>query len=393
MSDCIYRDCETCGKLVNHKNVHAGTKLKFETFSEYAEIFYYKVAGYYKNNISVINFIDCLSCSGLYYDKKNKEFIEGTAIKILDLIPIIANKFPHIKFNIYFNDYNPQYVKCLKCILSRKTMPKNVFVHIYGLDKNVFIDEISDKGFIRSYKAQNLIIYDPYDVDFSWSYLDKILKLKGDLILTHFYPIDIKRNMTNKISAEVIKKYENSYLMPFDEITAITKEKTVEEKNDFFRNRLREILLLRSNKKYFAYLPVLIHYDSLHLYDITCLSSSAHAIGLIKDTMYSLYTKNKNTSTITHSQISFFGDDKTNDYVDARQSGVSEYCFHYDIQHLTKMFCEEFKGKEIDKLIREHPYFPEKAVKVIQKKWRCTREKKGETTILKFPERSLYEQD
>lgn len=72
-------------------------------------------------------------------------------------------------------------------------------INISNKDKYDFISTIKYKNSFNKYTSKSLIIYDPYEVEFEWTKLVPILQLNADLLITHFFPNDIKRNINTKM--------------------------------------------------------------------------------------------------------------------------------------------------------------------------------------------------
>ena len=400
MCSCSYRDKVTCAKKVNN-NIHDGTKLKFNAFERYTKAWLEKIVLFNKKRgfeLKNVNFIDCMASSGLYFDSKQNEFYEGTAIRMFKLFVNSAIKYKDLHFNIILNDINTQFVKCLKCVQENIIkVPENLYIHITEMDKNEFINSLIFRKEINGFDSKSLIIYDPYGVDFNWNYLSNVLDLDADFLLTHFFPNDIKRNI-NAMKPEVVSRYEEAYRMNIDEIRErFNKESDSFKRNAFFRSRLHEMLKKFSNKQYLAYAPVIIN-KNLHIYDIVCLSHSSHAQALLKNTMYSLYKEYENEKKKENFiQLSFFDNNNLEDrYQNDRSSGLSEYKFHYDDSHIYQMFYDEFKMQklsetEFKRRLREHPYLPTNILNMIKKIYKYKIEKENiDGKIIKyyiFPDR------
>lgn len=375
MCSCNYRDKLTCSQKVN-SNIHDGTMLKIKAFKEYTNAWLEKVINYSKKKqmLQYVNFVDCMASSGLYFNKNRNEFYDGTAIRVLEIFVKSARKYSNIQFSIYLNDINKQYVKCLNCIKKREKLnfPNNLNINISNKDKYDFISTIKYKNSFNKYTSKSLIIYDPYEVEFEWTKLVPILQLNADLLITHFFPNDIKRNINTK-NEKVVKRYESAYEININEMKSIFEsKKNAFDRNVYFRNTLHENLKKYSRKKFIAYAPIILE-KKLHVYDIVCVSHSSFAQELLKNTMYKLYKETESKSQIkNYYQPKLFDDDEEDMYQKDRGSGVSEYKFHYDDSHIVSMFYNEFSGERLskedfDKRLREHPYLPSNILKLVKK--------------------------
>ena len=402
MVECIYQS-KGCSNKVN-QNIHDGTRLKFQAFEHYTVAWLEKVLGYpgYKD-YRYFNFIDCMASSGLYFDaKRSKEFEEGTAIRIFKIFSGYAKKYKHLEFTVYMNDYDSQFVRCLQCN-KEKYIPEdipNLHIGLYTLDKYDFIRSIDKKTPHMGKYSKSLIVYDPYDVDFDWTYLHAFLHLDADYLITHFFPNDAKRNIHTK-NEEVICRYEKAYGMKFSEIKKVFDHgNTPIERNQLFREALRKQLLKYSDKHSYAYTPVFLEHK-LHIYDIIVLSYSTYGQELLKNTMYRLYRDREQAiEKNVQQEFDLFSTTEEDIYVKDRRSGISEFEFHYADEHIIKMFCEAFKGQmltkeEFKERLRRHPYLPTNVLNMVKKVWKyeiVKREENGKTIVYyKFSERGLYE--
>lgn len=402
MSECNYKDKLTCSKKVN-SNIHDGTMLKIKAFKEYTHAWLEKVINFSKNShriLEYINFVDCMASSGLYFNKKYGDFYDGTAIRVIDIFINSAKKYNNIQFKIYLNDINKQYVKCLNCIKKRKkiNIPNNLKIYISNEDKYDFISNIKNMDNFNKYSSKSLIIYDPYEVDFEWRKLEPILQLNADLLITHFFPNDPKRNMKTK-NEKLIQRYEHAYEINFNEMKNIFESKKNSfDRNILFRNILHENLKKYSGKKFIAYAPIIIE-KKLHVYDIICASYSNYAQELLKNTMYKLYKEAESRiSTEKYYQPKLFDFCDEDLYQKDRSEGISEYKFYYDESHIIFMFIAEFGGKtlskeDFNKRLREHPYLPSNILNLVKKTYQYKIEKKEiNGRIVKyyiFPERGF----
>ncbi|MDQ0363251.1 three-Cys-motif partner protein TcmP [Breznakia pachnodae] len=371
---CSYRtdDCINKVNIVEHE----GTELKFDAFASYTNAWLEKVINHNNNpktkyKKEQFSFVDCMCSSGLYYNKKTSKFVDGTVIRVMKIFIKLANKYPMYDFYLYFNDYDKQYYSCLQCLKRNllKNKPINLSVEITMLDKNDFIYQLSINDLFKRRTNKSLVIYDPYDVDFDWNHLSKLLKFDSDFIFTHFLQNDFKRAVHTVKDKTKIAKYEQSYQMGFDELSEkfdkfigeLNERENAIYRSELLRDLFTELIHKYSNKKYSCYCPVFN--SKAPVYDIVCLSNSSVALGVLKNAMYKLY-KNKKADKVKKSkpeQLTLFVDEKTD--VGIRNANVSEFEFHYNKVEILKKFKSIFKGKtvtkvEMEKILNEDPYLP-----------------------------------
>lgn len=371
MSDCYYNyNSNECVEMLN-KIGHEGTKYKFEAISNYASSWVAKIIGYYKKMnlpLDELIYVDPMASSG-EYSSENDKIIEGTAIKIIRLFESCSKKLEYkgIKFTIYLNDKEFSYLECIRCSMKRNDIfeNENFVVHINHdmnlSDKDAYLRDLQKKESFTKKNCHRLVIYDPYDVDFNWSVLGPLVAINDlDLILTHFYPNDFKRNINRIVDDEVKLKYSRSYQIDFEILeTEYNKKTTPAERNLYMRQQLNNILGKYTRK--YIHLSPIFNSHRLHVYDIVCISRSSYATSLLKDIMFDLYSGSK---ILEQSSMTLFNNET---YTDHRKNGISEFESFYSITHIVEVFWRKYQGKtytekELKKLFREDPTCPTKGM-------------------------------
>lgn len=355
-----------CFKNMN-KVSHEGTEYKFNAIEDYASSWIEKIIGWYSSkgfNLKEFIFVDPMSSSG-EYKTNDVDVIDGTAMRIIKLFEKCAKseKYSNFKFTIFLNDINFDYLECIKCSMERNNIVdlENFKVRINNnhevADKDLYLEELIRKPeFIRN-DSHRLVLYDPYGVDFNWNILGKVININGlDLILTHFYPNDVKRNIGRVVNDETKIKYSKSYQVDFNELEEKFKiMKTPAEKSDFLRKCLETVIRKYTNNH--IHTSPIFNNRKIHVYDIVCISRSLTATSLLKDIMFKLYKEN---CQFEQDSLSLFNDET---YIEQRNNGLSEFDVFYSIPQVVKKFWERFNGKtiskkELDRLLKSDPILP-----------------------------------
>lgn len=367
MKDCSFDyKSANCLDILNKVN-HKGTAYKFNAIENYASSWIEKIYWWYKNNkmkLSEFIFVDPMASSGEYSINEDT-VIEGTAMRIIKLFENCSKKenYGNIKFTIYLNDITFEYLKCIRCSMERNGIieTKNFSVIINNnnqiADKDLYLADLLKKQKFLNNDSHRLVIYDPYDVDFNWDILGNILKINSlDLILTHFYPNDVKRNIHRVVNEEAKMKYSKSYLIPFKVLEEeYLNKKSSAERSQYLRNCLENAIRRYTNSK--IHTSPIFNSNKIHVYDIVCISRSLTATSLLKDIMFRLYSEEHN---FEQSSMTLFSDET---YIDQRNNGVSEFDLFYSQSHIVKNFWERYNGKTISKtdlniLLKSDPIFP-----------------------------------
>lgn len=113
-----------------------------------------------RDNITNINFIDCMCNAGIYADG---DFC--TAIEVLKIFRDMSFQFPYKQFNLFVNDINSERTAIIE-LLSKEILGKsvkNVTVSISNMDVNTYLTnfQLFDKKV--AYNAMTVLFVDPYD--------------------------------------------------------------------------------------------------------------------------------------------------------------------------------------------------------------------------------------
>lgn len=364
-----------CKNNLNRTN-HYGTEVKYKAIEKYVEEWFEKTKNHYKKKGKrlVFNYIDVFAGSGISYDTKNDNYIDGTIARVINVLKRKAINNADMQFNILANDYNNQFCNCLKCYCNNNNIDnvKNLNIKITNLDYKDFISSIDLKKYKENWQDEyniNLVFYDPYRIDFDWDVLRKIFSLSfTDILINHIFPNDTKRSVGQVKDIHKIENYEHTYGVDINELVKINNLPLVDDKDTrlrkLFHNKLREV----SNKDFVGFAPVIKDKDShLHIFDLVVASNTVKACVILKDEMYNLYKEWSLEDTEGSDQLSFNFDIDDN----ISREKKSEFNFRYDIKSLGRILIKEFGGKTFSKsefysMIEGHEYLPTNCKKALK---------------------------
>lgn len=376
-------DPSICVNFESEK-IHKGTKTKFDLMEYYITAWCQKILNYkpeydYQKYNGVI-FIDCMSNKGFYQDKENNDIVYGTSKRAFDKLSSCCKEFPEHRFELFFNDYNPQKYDCLNCLLkSQESTQDNLTYSTYNYDVNVFLSEVGLEILNKAKKNQYhiLLFYDPFEIMFDWDILEPYVKSNGiDIIFTHFFQNDTLRSLPTNLKEVAKAKYEKAYATDFDLLIREYNQLTPLERVEYFRDKFNQQLNKYANKE-IAYFPI-VNEKYSPLYDIVFFSHSIKAKELFKNSMHKAIVDllKPETKAIIEEQtnqtmISLFPISHTDSYIESRQSGVSEVEYFYSKIEHAKIIRNQYKGKTVlksdyDKFLVNHDYLPTNTKKPIK---------------------------
>lgn len=197
---------------------------KFELISKYVEAWIQILM--HNENCKGIVYIDCMSNSGVYRDEGGEE-IEGTPLRVSNIIAEAMQTYPTKQAYIYFNDLKEEKIDMLTTRLPKQT--NNFHVYTEVMDANVLLRKIGSQ-FTSVFEGMHfLLVYDPYDAHIEWDAMEPFLKNWGEIIINHMVSDTIRAAKMAK-RPEVIKKYENTYKMTIDELLSFGSDRNAFEK-------------------------------------------------------------------------------------------------------------------------------------------------------------------
>lgn len=336
--------------MENKANPH--TVKKFEIVKGYVEAWIEKLMNYQRGGVSPckeICFIDCMCNSGRYVDDGGT-IIDGTPIRVAQVMAKAMEKYPDKKATLFLNDNDSAKISELKKHLPDDT--ENYRVCLSCEDGNDLLRKLSPKLLEKS-SVHYLLFYDPYDASIDWTALAPYFFGWGEVILNHVVS-DTIRAITSVKRPETKNKYQQTYL------TAIEKLVDLHADKDAYDNLINDIIkklgAISNREYYLASFPFFIRTNS-RIYNIIFFTKSIEGFRLFKETAWKTFG-DKSSNQNTHGkekQISLLDvqDDRQCYYV----SDIADYIFKF------------FKGqkavplKRIWNFVDEHPIFPTKGYK------------------------------
>lgn len=322
---------------------------KFELISEYTRAWVEKLMNYDK--CEGVVFIDCMSNSGLYRNADGEE-VEGTPLRVANIIADAMKKYPKKKAYLYFNDIKNEKIEILESRLPQRT--DNFVVHTEAMDGNSLLKSISSQFDV--YKNMNfLLLYDPYDAAINWEAIAPFLNNWGEVIINHMVS-DTIRGAKSAKREDRVRKYEQTYQTNIDKLIELGSDKNK------FEALVEDIILSKSDKnKYIAVFPFVNSNNAL-VYNLIHVTGNFEGFKLFKKTAWKVFGDKSSLreSKKQDGQLSFLISTPTGDFT----IGVPEDsgCYYpRDIaRYLHRMFCGQHDipiGNVWAKL-DEHPIFP-----------------------------------
>lgn len=351
---------------------------KFELISEYVKTWVQKLMNYPK--CKGIVYIDCMSNSGVYYDEKDNE-IEGTPIRVANIISHTMKAYPEKQAFLFFNDIEQEKIDLLNYRLPGNT--ENFHIQTSVMDGNQLLRNISSE--FRQYKDMNfLLVYDPYQATIDWKAIAPFLRSWSEVIINHMVSDTIRAAKVAKRSA-TIEKYESTYLTDIENLVQFGSNK------DAFENRIEQIIHVLSGRRgrryYVAAFPFFNQTNSV-VYNLIHCTSSLEGFKLYKRTAWKVFG-DKSSTKDTHGVekqlvLDFFDDDGV-----GFTTPTDKYC--YNLNDIAVYIQNKYKGqrnvplKQIWLLLDEHPVFPSDGyrleIKNILKENYGAKESKGAITF------------
>lgn len=161
---------------------------KFELISEYVKAWI---------NILMLNkkcrgivYIDCMSNSGVYKNDKGEE-IEGTPLRVSEIIAEAMTRYTDKQAYIYFNDLDSKKIDLLRTRLPKQT--GNLTIYTESMDANVLLRKIGSQFSSMFSDMHFLMVYDPYDAHIEWDAISKKTGEKSSLIIWCLIRLGLQR--------------------------------------------------------------------------------------------------------------------------------------------------------------------------------------------------------
>jgi hypothetical protein len=325
---------------------------KFELISEYVKAWIHILM--LTENCKGIVYIDCMSNSGLYRTEDG-EIIEGTALRVSNIIAEAMKTYTDKKAYLYFNDLEEDKIDFLVTRLPKQT--SNFTVYTETMDANVLLRKIGNQ-FKSTFEGMHfLLVYDPYDAHIEWDAMEPYLKHWGEIIINHMVSDTIRAAKIAK-KPEVIEKYEETYQTTIEELISLGSDRNAYEK------KIEEIIRASSGRGegryYIASFPF-FNSNNAVVYNLIHCTGHYRGFELFKTTAWKVFgdkSSMKNTHNNQNQLQLIFNDDGEI----AMGTVADESC--YNLHDAAQYVQEHFAGKadvpneDVWRYLGEHPVFP-----------------------------------
>ena len=289
---------------------------------------------------------------GVYIDKATQELVDGSPVRVARVLADVAKTYTDKTVEIYLNDIKESRVEEIK-----KHLPNEEFnFHIItGVgDAGKFLKNIGPQLYDKKY-LHYFLLYDPYDASIDWDALFPFFRNWGEILINHMVS-DPVRAITQIRSKAAKEKYENTYLVEYENLVPYGSDKQAYEK------RIREIIgMLKGTSIYFvAAFPFYNRHNS-HLYSLIHCTSNEEGFKLYKKSAWKVFGGQSSIKHVKNDSSQLIMDFDS-DSVGNVSTQTDESCF--TVSDIAKYLNQEFAGQKdvpLNKmwsLLDLHPVFP-----------------------------------
>jgi three-Cys-motif partner protein len=327
---------------------------KFELISKYVEAWVEILL--VSNKCNGIVYIDCMSNSGVYRkEKADGEIIEGTALRVANIIATAMNKYPSQQAFLYFNDLDSNKIDELNTRLPKRA--SNFHIQTYSMDASELLNKISSQ-FTSLFQGMNfLLIYDPYDARIDWDALMPFMKNWGEIIINHAV-LDPVRAIKMAKNPQAIDKYEKTYRTNIEELVAFGSNRTS------YEQKVQSIIKDLSGRKeryYVASFPFFNKMNSV-VYDLIHCTGNHLGFDLFKETAWKTFN---DKSSDKHVDDDFGYEQMALNLLTGEvgyDNHTDDSC--YTVRDIATYLQKQFRGRtdvpkdEVIAYLSDHPVFP-----------------------------------
>ena len=298
--------------------------------------------------------IDCTCNSGLYENDDGKR-VYGTPIRVAKIIADIMPSYPNQKATLYFNDSESEKIAELQERLPPQT--NNFQIRSSVGDGNDLLKTLWPTLSQRD-GVHYLLFYDPYKAAIDWEAFAPYFFGRGEVILNHMVS-DPVRALKSAKSPEAKRKYEQTYLTPFEELAESAGDRKDYERR--LQNVIEDLCRNLNRKYYVATVPFFITTNAL-IYDLVFFTKNIAGFKKFKTAAWKTFGgKSSNQNAREDKQM----------YLPFAKPPEDKLC--YFVSDIADYIVDKFKGQkavplaEIYKLLDEHPIFPTEDYKSVIK--------------------------
>ena len=258
--------------MIRQNKANPHTVKKFELVEGYVKSWIQKLMNF--SQCKKIVFIDCMCNNGIYTDN-NGNRVEGTPIRVAKVMAEAMKNYPDKTATLYLNNKDADKISTLKNLFPGKT--NNFQFHLSHKDGNDLLKELK-LTLLKEQGMHYLLFYDPFKAVINREALAPYFFGWGEVIFNHMI-FDPLRALKQSIRLETKRKYDKTYLTPFEELlTSVGDRKDYERRviniiDDFCQNL---------NRKYYVVtVPFFIKTNSL-IYDLIVFTKNIEGFKLFK---------------------------------------------------------------------------------------------------------------
>lgn len=334
----------------NIDNVGYHTIKKFELVKTYVESWAQKLM--LNPSCQKLVFIDCMCNNGIYIDKATQELVDGSPVRAARVLADVAKTYTDKTVEIYLNDIKESRVEEIKKHLPNEDFNFHIITGVGDAGK--FLKNIGPQLYDKKY-LHYFLLYDPYDASIDWDALFPFFRNWGEILINHMVS-DPVRAITQIRSKAAKEKYENTYLVEYENLIPYGSDKQAYEK------RIREIIgMLKGPRKYFvAAFPFYNRHNS-HLYSLIHCTSNEEGFKLYKKSAWKVFGGQSSIKHVKNDSSQLIMDFDS-DSVGNVSTQTDESCF--TVSDIAKYLNQEFAGQKdvpLNKmwsLLDLHPVFP-----------------------------------
>lgn len=328
---------------------HPHTIKKFELIESYIRGWAQKLMN--NPSCSGLVYVDCMSNSGMYTDDNGKP-VNGSPIRVANVLRDIAGQYPNKSVKLFFNDINKDKINLLESKLPSAT--RNYSVKTFVGDGNQLLKEMQF-NLVRQSHLHYFILYDPYDASIDWEALAPYFRHWGEVMINHMVSDPI-RAISQVRKEDKIRKYENTYLADIEEIIPFgTDRKAYEERIEYI------IQKLKGDRRYFVAAAPFFNSNNALQYNMIHCTSNIEGFKLFKTTAWKTFGDKSSTKTsrvdenqITLDMFNLNAFEPVSDEGCLRVKDIVQYVFKTFNSYGT-VFLDDIWA-----LLDKHPVFPSK---------------------------------
>ncbi|MCR4704050.1 MAG: three-Cys-motif partner protein TcmP [Saccharofermentans sp.] len=317
---------------------------KFEIIEEYIKSWAQKLM--LNDSCNGLVFIDCMCNCGVYTDDNGKT-VNGTAVRVSEVLLEVARTYTDKMVYIYLNDKDAKRVDELEKHLPQNE--RNYQIVTSRLDAHDLLKTIGTQLYETGH-LHYFLLYDPYDATINWEALLPFFRNWGEVMINHMVS-DPVRAITSAKKKTTKEKYENTYLEDFEKLVPYGSDKKA------YEARVEKIIYsLKGARRYYVSAFPFYNTQNSLVYNLIHCTSNKEGFKLYKKSAWKVFGAQSSTKhSVENRQLSF------DFYVEIAEE-KDESCLH--VIDIAKYLQRSFRGRkqvpldEMWELLDNHPIFP-----------------------------------